>query len=147
LRAGQPDVVETGAHPKAVQSVMRHSTITLTMDTYGHLFPGQEAEAVVRLADLLADAASEALRATGAAGPAPSCESGRAAHARRRGGVKPRAAAQGGEGKTDRPEESDSRKSLQTGDFGESRRGEAQRGKSRPGRIRTCNQQIMSLLL
>jgi len=35
-----------GAHPKAVQSVMRHSTITLTMDTYGHLFPGQEAETV-----------------------------------------------------------------------------------------------------
>lgn len=37
-----------GAHPKAVQTVMRHSTITLTMDTYGHLFPGQEAETVAR---------------------------------------------------------------------------------------------------
>jgi integrase len=35
-----------GAHPKAVQSVMRHSTITLTMDTYGHLFPGQDAATV-----------------------------------------------------------------------------------------------------
>ncbi len=39
----------TGAHPKTVQTVMRHSTITLTMDTYGHLFPGQEAEAVARV--------------------------------------------------------------------------------------------------
>ena len=29
---------------------MRHSTITLTMDTYGHLFPGDEAEAVDKLA-------------------------------------------------------------------------------------------------
>lgn len=25
-----------GAHPKAVQAIMRHSTIVLTMDTYGH---------------------------------------------------------------------------------------------------------------
>ena len=35
-----------GAHPKAIQTVMRHSSINLTMDTYGHLFPGQEAETV-----------------------------------------------------------------------------------------------------
>jgi integrase len=33
----------TGVHPKVVQTVMRHSAITLTMDSYGHLFPGQEA--------------------------------------------------------------------------------------------------------
>jgi len=44
----------TGAHPKVVQTVMRHSTITLTMDTYGHLFPGQEADAISRLPDMLA---------------------------------------------------------------------------------------------
>jgi integrase len=37
------------AHPKAVQAIMRHSTIVLTMDTYGHLFPGQEAETISRL--------------------------------------------------------------------------------------------------
>lgn len=43
----------TGAHPKVIQAVMRHSTITLTMDTYGHLFPGQEAEAVARLTNML----------------------------------------------------------------------------------------------
>lgn len=30
----------TGAHPKVVQSVMRHSNFTLTLDTNGHLFPG-----------------------------------------------------------------------------------------------------------
>ena len=42
----------TGSHPKAVQTVMRHSSITLTMDTYGHLFPGQEAEAVARLPNM-----------------------------------------------------------------------------------------------
>jgi len=43
----------TGAHPKAVQQVMRHSSITLTMDTYGHLFPGQEADTVSRLRDIM----------------------------------------------------------------------------------------------
>ena len=54
----------SGAHPKAVQSLMRHSTIVLTMDTYGHLFPGQEAETVARLPEMLGDG-PEALRATG----------------------------------------------------------------------------------
>jgi len=53
-----------GAHPKAVQSVMRHSSITLTMDTYGHLFPGQEAETVARLSGMLTETPRE-LRATG----------------------------------------------------------------------------------
>jgi hypothetical protein len=33
-------------------TLMRHSTITLTMDTYGHLFPGQDAETVHRLPDM-----------------------------------------------------------------------------------------------
>jgi integrase len=54
----------TGAHPKAVQSVMRHSSITLTMDTYGHLFPGQEAETVSRFPSMMTNDA-EAMRATG----------------------------------------------------------------------------------
>jgi integrase len=54
----------TGAHPKAVQAVMRHSSITLTMDTYGHLFPGQEAETVGRLPDMVGNN-EEVLAATG----------------------------------------------------------------------------------
>ena len=54
----------TGAHPKVVQQVMRHQSITLTMDTYGHLFPGQEADAVGRMREMLVDP-PEALRATG----------------------------------------------------------------------------------
>ncbi|WP_165701545.1 tyrosine-type recombinase/integrase [Crateriforma conspicua] len=43
-----------GAHVKTVQTIMRHKTITLTMDTYGHLFPGSEPEAVGRLDHWLA---------------------------------------------------------------------------------------------
>jgi len=57
----------TGVQPKVVQQVMRHQSITLTMDTYGHLFPGQEAEAVGRLYHLFAGppASSFSLPATG----------------------------------------------------------------------------------
>jgi integrase len=54
----------SGAHPKAVQAVMRHSTITLTMDTYGHLFPGQEAETIAKVPEMLGHGPDEA-RATG----------------------------------------------------------------------------------
>ena len=42
-----------GEHPKVVQTIMRHSQITLTMDTYGHLFPGQAAEAVGQFGHML----------------------------------------------------------------------------------------------
>jgi len=62
-----------GAHPKAIQSVMRHSTITLTMDTYGHLFPGQEADTIARLPVMLGSEPA-VMRATGtddAEGSAP----------------------------------------------------------------------------
>ncbi len=55
----------TGAHPKTVQAVMRHSTITLTMDTYGHLFPGQEAETVARFPGMLGDDQADVMKATG----------------------------------------------------------------------------------
>jgi integrase len=43
----------SGVHPKVVQTIMRHSQITLTMDTYGHLFPGDEAAAVDKLGLLM----------------------------------------------------------------------------------------------
>ncbi len=55
----------SGAHPKSIQSVMRHSSITLTMDTYGHLIPGQEAETVARFSDLMGNDQPNIMRATG----------------------------------------------------------------------------------
>ena len=42
-----------GVNVKVIQSVMRHSTIVLTLDTYGHLMPGAESTAVQQLGELL----------------------------------------------------------------------------------------------
>ena len=44
--------------------LMRHQSITLTMDTYGHLFPGHEADAIQQMRQMLVDL-PEALLATG----------------------------------------------------------------------------------
>ena len=56
-------LAKAGVYPKTIQTIMRHGSITLTMDTYGHMFPGQEAEAIARVGDLLATC--EAPAATG----------------------------------------------------------------------------------
>jgi integrase len=39
-------LAKAGVRPQVIQAVMRHSTITLTMDTYGHLFPDDRNGAV-----------------------------------------------------------------------------------------------------
>lgn len=67
-----------GEHPKTIQTILRHSSITLTMDTYGHLLPGQDALAVARLPGLLDDA-PQALRATGTLDAMPAPETSRSA--------------------------------------------------------------------
>lgn len=41
--------IAAGANAKAVSTYLGHATIAITMDRYGHLMPGNEAEA----ADLL----------------------------------------------------------------------------------------------
>ena len=55
----------SGAHPKVIQSIMRHSDIRLTMDTYGHRLMEQESQALAKLPDLSLPPESESLRATG----------------------------------------------------------------------------------
>ena len=52
-------LAKTGAHPKAVQVVMRHSSITLTMDTYGYLLLDQGAETIARLPEMLGSGAND----------------------------------------------------------------------------------------
>lgn len=50
---------------------MRHSSITLTMDAYGHLFPGQDADAVAKMPSLLPSSEPQTLRATGTENAVP----------------------------------------------------------------------------
>ncbi|MCO8123983.1 tyrosine-type recombinase/integrase [Stieleria sp. TO1_6] len=38
-----------GENPKTIQTIMRHSSITLTIDTYGHLFPASKSDAIHRM--------------------------------------------------------------------------------------------------
>jgi integrase len=52
-----------GTQSKVIQSVMRHSTITLTLDTYGHLLEGSQSAAINHAADLTR--IPDTLRATG----------------------------------------------------------------------------------
>lgn len=57
-------LAKTGAHPQVVQRIMRHSTIVLTMETYGHLFPGDEARSIDKLAAMFTEGVSSPLAAT-----------------------------------------------------------------------------------
>lgn len=41
--------ISTGADIKTVQTILGHSRASVTLDTYGHLFPGQTHEAVKRM--------------------------------------------------------------------------------------------------
>ena len=56
---------------------MRHSTVELTLGTYGHLAPGQEIDAVVQLGRVLA-VSLDALKATGTDDEAAEASKGRA---------------------------------------------------------------------
>jgi integrase len=42
-------LIEQGAHPKYIQEQLGHSSINVTMDTYGHLFPNRNRGLVDRL--------------------------------------------------------------------------------------------------
>ena len=55
----------SGAHSKVIQSIMRHSTITLTMDTYGHRLMEKESQALAKLPDLSLPPDSQSLPANG----------------------------------------------------------------------------------
>jgi len=56
-----------GDHPKVIQTIMRHASIELTMGTYGHLFPGQEAESIAKLPPMM-KMMPDVLEATGTGG-------------------------------------------------------------------------------
>ena len=41
-----------GVHPKVVQEILGHSTISMTMDTYSHVLPSLQKEAMEKLDDI-----------------------------------------------------------------------------------------------
>lgn len=133
----------TGAHPKVVQQVMRHSTITLTMDTYGHLFPGQEADAVAQMRRMLTDDAPEELRATGTDG---NCQLGTQVAQRAQREVS-RTDAIGCEAQNTSPAQKKSPKPLQLAGLGDPVRVDANASDSAPTWNRTKNLLIKSQLL
>ncbi len=45
--------IAAGVNAKALSTYMGHSGISMTLDRYGHLFPGNEAEAAALLDDYL----------------------------------------------------------------------------------------------
>ena len=134
----------TGAHPKVVQTVMRHASITLTMDTYGHLFPGQEADAVAQLGYLLAGP-PEALRATGTDNATADTPNGAQRQTQRAGREYRQSGARGCDDATNPTVQNKTHKPLRAEDLCEEVPCDATECESRAGRTRTCNQQIMSL--
>ena len=134
----------TGAHPKVVQQVMRHQSITLTMDTYGHLFPGQEADAVARLRQMLVDP-PEALRATGTDNQ--TVPKGAQRQAQRAERETRRQAAKGCERQSNAEAQKKTPKPLRIADLGGSKQPDATGCENGAGETRTLNQRIMSPLL
>ena len=56
-------MIAAGVNAKALSTYMGHSSITVTLDRYGHLMPGNEREAAARLDSYLESARASALRA------------------------------------------------------------------------------------
>jgi len=139
----------TGAHPKVVQQVMRHQSITLTMDTYGHLFPGQEADAVGRLRQMLVDhqSESEALRATGTDDQMAKAPETALHLAQQLGRETRRSDAKGCDNRTKLAAQKKTPKPLRVADLGDDVRPDANGGGSAPSRTRTLNLLIKSQLL
>jgi integrase len=65
-RAGLPDIrfhdlrhtfatlmLQNGEHPKVVQEMLGHATISITLDTYSHVLPTMQHDAINRLGALL----------------------------------------------------------------------------------------------
>jgi len=121
-----------GVHPNVIKSVMRHSCITLTMDTYGHLLPDQHAEAIGAMVTMLSE--KTPLAATGTAGEAPAVRSA----------VGAQNSANECDGMRAVDENAEVPKTLE---FPRKSASEQAKIRSGPGRIRTCNQGIMSPLL
>ncbi|MEO2032653.1 MAG: hypothetical protein ABGZ35_11265 [Planctomycetaceae bacterium] len=133
---------KAGMHPKEVQTVMRHQSITLTMDTYGHLFPGHEADAVGRMRQMLVDhqPGPEALRATGTDNHTAKGAQHLAQQSERE---TRRLGAKGCAADSESPAQKKSPKPLQIADLGDGVRCPARHRESSGGGTRTPDTRIM----
>jgi len=136
-------IAKTGAHAKVVQSIMRHAAITLTMDTYGHLFPGSEADAIGRLGDMMGDA-PDTLQATGTDAASVASSSIALQQAQQSGRETVRRDAMRCESEEQISPESPRSKPLKIADLGDAVRRDARENENRPGRTRTRDKGIMS---
>ena len=126
---------------------MRHSSIVLTMDTYGHLFPGQEAETVARFSDLLGNDQPNVLRATGTTDATADKPTERCAQRCDFGAALCVAGATRCDGDQPADASGESYNSLPFGELGSIVRPGTSQNESGTAGIRTQNQRIMSPLL
>jgi integrase len=137
-------LAKSGAHAKTVQAVMRHSSITLTMDTYGHLFPGQEAEAVAQFSKMMAGDCG-ALMATGTVDSAAKPTAQR--HAQQLGRDSLPSNATSNESLRNESHRSNCPNPLHVAAFGDAMRDNAKQNESSGGWIRTNDPRLMNPLL
>ena len=45
-------LLSMGVHPKVVQEILGHSNISMTMDTYSHVLPSMQIDAMDKINDL-----------------------------------------------------------------------------------------------
>ena len=57
-------LIQTGANPKVIQSLMRHSDLNLTMSKYTHLYAGQQRETIESLPDFIVQQNAAAMTGT-----------------------------------------------------------------------------------
>jgi hypothetical protein len=123
-----------GVQVNVIKTVMRHSSITLTMETYGHLLPDQHADAVGGMVAMLPKVPEAATGTAGKAVQPPPVQ--------RTVGMQN--SANGCETMHANDGTADVRQTLEFTRKSEDRKAKTSTG---PGRIRTCNQGIMSPLL
>jgi len=52
-------LLQAGEHPKVVQEMLGHSSITLTLDTYSHMVPSMQKAAAAKMQSILTAALSK----------------------------------------------------------------------------------------
>ena len=62
------ETTASDVHPKVAQTIMRHSTVDLTLNRYSHIYRGQESEVVNKLPDLSLPSSQRKAKATGTEG-------------------------------------------------------------------------------